>query len=118
MKELSYFDGIYIYRRPVSMRKSINGLAVIVEEEMGMDLYGQYLFVFSNRVRDRLKMLYWDESGFAVWYKRLEEEKFYWPKVMEEEVIEMERYQLEWLLNGHNLWQIKGHKKLQYSRYN
>jgi len=116
VKELSYFDGIYIYQKPVDMKKSINGLSVIVEEEMGADLFGQTLFVFSNRRRNRLKMLYWDQTGFALWYKRLEAAQFPWPKNWQDEVIEMESHQLEWLLSGYDLWQIKGHKKLHYSQ--
>ena len=108
------FDRIYIHREFVDFRKSVNGLTIIVQEEMNLDPFSKYLFVFSNRRRDRLKILYWDRSGFALWYKRLEEEKFPWPKKLEEEIITVDSNQLKMLLNGFNIWKLKAHKELKY----
>ena len=71
---------IYLHRDPVDFRKSINGLSVIVDEAMGLSPFEPGLFVFCNRRRDTLKVLYWDKTGFALWYKRLEKEKFKWPR--------------------------------------
>ena len=62
-----------------------------------------------------MKMLYWDNSGFALWYKRLEKEKFAWPKHETEEVITITSEQLEWLLKGYSFWKMKPHKKLQFN---
>jgi hypothetical protein len=67
---------IYLHVDPVDFRKSINGLSLIVEDEMALSSISGSLFVFCNKKRDKLKALYWDESGFALWYKRLEKEKF------------------------------------------
>jgi transposase len=71
---------VYLHREPVDFRKSINGLSIIVEQSMALSLFDSSLFVFCNKQRDKLKVLYWDSSGFCLWYKRLEKEKFKWPK--------------------------------------
>lgn len=63
----------------------------------------QLLFVFYNRRRDKLKILYWDMSGFALWYKRLEEQKFQWPRRWVDEVIKLSEPQLQWLLSGYDI---------------
>jgi len=54
---------VYLYRGIVDMRKSINGLSVIVEEELGLSPFGPKLFVFCNRQKDKIKILYWERSG-------------------------------------------------------
>ena len=116
MLDLEPFDGIYLHRDYVDMRKSINGLSVIVETEMELELFGKYLFVFCNKRRNKLKILYWDSSGFALWYKRLEQAKFFWPKKLPEDVIKMELFKLRWLLEGYDIWRQKPHQKLSYER--
>ena len=57
--------GIYLHKQPVDFRKSINGLSVIVEEHMRLSAFSGALFVFCNRQRDKVKVLYWDQTGFA-----------------------------------------------------
>jgi transposase len=104
MKSVSSFDFIYIYRCPVDMRKSINGLSVIVDQETKLDLKKSSLFIFCNKRRTHLKMLYFDRSGFALWLKRLEEAKFPWPRNIEDEVIEIQSSDLELMLVGINIW--------------
>ena len=118
MRSFDSFDGIYLHRDAVDMRKSINGLSLIVSEAMALDLFGRYLFVFCNRRKNKLKVLYWDETGFALWYKRLEKDKFRWPLKLEEEVIALSAEQLQWLLTGYDILKLKRHKKLQYQRIN
>jgi len=86
------------------MRKSINGLSIIVAEEMKLDLKSSSLFIFTNKRRTHMKILYFDKSGFALWLKRLEGTNFSWPKKMEKEVIEVEAKDLELLLEGLNIW--------------
>ena len=73
---------IYLHRDSVDFRKSINGLVTIVEQEMQLSPFAPALFVFCNRNRDRVKVLYWDQTGFCLWYKRLEKEKFKWPLIL------------------------------------
>ena len=67
---------VYLYRGIVDMRKSINGLSAIVEEELGLSPFAPKLFVFCNRGRDKIKILYWDVDGLSIWNKRLERGSF------------------------------------------
>ena len=70
---------IYLHRSPVDFRKAVNGLCELVQDELEMNPFDENLYVFCNRKRDRLKILHWDRTGFVLWYKRLEKEKFKWP---------------------------------------
>lgn len=101
---------IYLHRDIVDFRKSINGLSLIVEQELDLDVYSSALFLFCNRGRDKLKILYWDRTGFALWYKRLEKQKFKWPKDTSS-VMNLSQQQLTWLLSG---FDIVGHQALRY----
>jgi transposase len=116
MLRIESFEGIYLHRDRVDFRKSIDGLAAIVEQEMGLDLFGRHLFLFCNRNRTRLKVLYWDSTGFVLWYKRLEQDRFVWPRKHDEEVIEITGDQLRWLLSGYDVWRMRPHEKVQYAR--
>jgi transposase len=73
---------VYLHRAPVDMRKQRHGLAAIAKNVMEQDLCSPgALFCFIGRGRDKIKVLYWDRNGFAVWYKEIEgTEKFHWPK--------------------------------------
>ena len=104
---------VYIALGVTDMRKSINGLSIIVEEELGLDLFTGNLFAFCNRNRDIVKILYWDHNGFCVWKKRLEQDRFRWPE-SEQEVIRISRSALNWLLHGLDLSQA--HRHLPYRR--
>lgn len=108
---------IYLHRLPVDFRKSINGLSVIVEEGMGLSPFSQALFVFCNKRRTQLKVLYWDNTGFALWQKRLEKEKFKWPK-QGDEVMSINHEQWLWLLRGFNMADLKPHQTLSFSNVN
>ena len=116
MLNIKSFSGIYLHRDHVDFRKSIDGLAAIVEQEMKLNVFGGQVFIFCDRKRRRLKVLYWDATGFAMWYKRLEQDRFAWPKQHEMEVISIEAEQLEWLLSGYDIWRMKPHKKVHYSQ--
>jgi transposase len=74
---------VFLYADPVDMRKSIDGLSILVEQEMALSPRMDALFVFYNRSRDKAKMLCWKRNGFIVWYKHLEKQRFRWPKVDE-----------------------------------
>jgi transposase len=114
MRDLSTFPQIYIYAKFVDFRKSINGLSQVVESEMKLKPFSDCVFVFMGRRKDRIKLLYWDKSGFALWYKRLEEAKFAWQREFDQDVILITVEELQWLLSGINLWKIKPHKSLSY----
>lgn len=114
MLKIDHFDQIHLYRPFVDFRKSINGLCGVVVSEMDLDPFCNYLFIFMSKRRDRIKILYWDRTGFALWYKRLEKEKYFWPRKFKEEKIILSKEQVEWLLNGLNPWEMKPHQELKY----
>ena len=109
------WSDIQIYIKPgaTDMRKQINGLTLLVEEEFGDDLFNGNLFLFCSRNRKRLKIIYWDRNGFCLWLKRLEKDKFPWPKDGDEAVW-ITRNQLIMLLDGINFF--NAHKKLNFFR--
>jgi transposase len=94
-------------------RKQINGLAEIVQLEIKMNIFSNYMFIFCSKNRKRLKILYWDKNGFCLWLKRLEKEKFPWPK-NETEAMLITFEELRMLLNGINFF--VAHKTLNYSK--
>jgi transposase len=94
-------------------RKQINGLSVIIESELKLNVFSNYLFIFCSTNRSRLKILYWDRNGFCLWLKRLEKDKFPWPK-NDIEAREITLEELKMLLDGINFF--AAHKKLSYSR--
>jgi len=99
---------VYLYAEPVDMRKSIDGLSILVEQEMELQPNMDALFVFCNRGRDKIKMLCWERNGFIVWYKRLEKQRFRWPKT--EETLSLSGKELNWLLDGFDLFNNKPHQ--------
>jgi transposase len=104
MRSLLSFQKIYIHKGFVDFRKSINGLSSIVVSDMGLDLRESAIFIFCNQRRTHMKMLYFDRSGFALWMKRLEDQKFPWPKRVDKGVIEISLSDIELLLDGINIW--------------
>lgn len=105
---------VFLHRDPIDFRKAINGLVVIVDAAMAHSPYEDALFVFINRHRDKLKILYWDETGFCLWQKRLEVSKFAWPKRHDDAVITWREEQLSWLLRGFDVSKMVPHQRLTY----
>jgi transposase len=89
------FENIYLCREFVDFRKRINGLVM-----------SKALFLFTNKRRDQLNILYWDETGFCLWNKRLEKAKYKWPKRIKTEVIHLSTKELELLLDGYDIWKM------------
>jgi len=110
----SQIDAVYLCRSPVDFRKAIGGLSVLVEQELGLNPFGTALYVFVNRQRNKIKALYWHRNGFCLWYKRLEREKFAWPKVGDSDTVSITLQELQWLLEGFDLWSNRPHKTLNY----
>jgi transposase len=115
MISLSSFEGIYLCREFVDFRKSIDGLSAAVEA-MEFDVFKRSLFIFCSRRRNRLKILYWDRTGFALWYKRLEKDKFPWPKNDTQDVLALDAEKLRWLLSGVDIWKMKAHEILEFKK--
>jgi len=111
MKMFTGVPDVYLYRDFVDFRKSINGLSVIVEQQLQLSPFTGSVFVFCNKGRDKLKVLYWDKTGFALWYKRLEKESFKWPKKLSEQSLNLTEQQLHWLLDG---FDVLGHQAIRY----
>ena len=116
MKSINEFPRIFLYRDRVDMRKQANGLMTLVQESMGMDPF-RNIYAFCSRRRDLLKLVYFDESGFAMWVKKLDRERFPWPRKMTAEHIEITPTQMSWLLEEFDFWKLKRHKKLEYERF-
>ncbi|MBC8317944.1 MAG: IS66 family insertion sequence element accessory protein TnpB [Desulfobulbaceae bacterium] len=96
------------------MRKSINGLSILVADQLDLDLFSGHLFAFCNRQRSIVKILYWDRNGFCLWHKRLERDRFQWPK-SPEDVLDISSRELNWLIDGLSIYQEKAHKQASYS---
>ena len=79
MLNLSTNTQIYLCTAPTDMRKSFDGLSALVTSVINKDLLSGHLFLFLNRRRDRIKLMYWDRDGLAIWYKRLEAGTFETP---------------------------------------
>jgi transposase len=103
---------VFLASGSTDMRKAINGLAILVEQALDLNPFTGDLFVFCNRARNMIKILYWDNNGFCVWQKRLEEHLFPWPDTAED-VVSIGAKELNWLLSG--LDYSVAHKQLNYS---
>ncbi|MGH8217725.1 MAG: IS66 family insertion sequence element accessory protein TnpB [Steroidobacteraceae bacterium] len=109
-------ERVYLYRHPVDMRKQRNALAALVQEVIREDPFSGAAFVFTGKRRDRIKCLVYDRNGFILWYKVIEsKERFAWPRQLTEDVITMSVEQLNWLLEGFDVWKMKPHQTVHFS---
>lgn len=113
------FDGgapsILLHRAPTDMRRSIDGLAILVADHLGMKPQDGSFYVFVGRRRDKIKILYWRHNGFCLWYKRLEKERFH--VAFESDSVTLSEPQLRWLLDGLDYSNLRGHKALNYQTF-
>ena len=87
----------------MDMRKSINGLVLLVKGSFKMDPCSEAIFVFCNRARDRIKILEWDTDGFWLYFKRLERGRFRWPKDDADKTMVLTNEELVCLINSAKL---------------
>jgi len=107
---------VYLCTSPTDMRKGFDTLAALVRNGLGYDPLSGQLFLFVGRRRDRLKILYWDRDGYALWYKRLEKGTFRMPAAKDgASSIELKASELAMLLEGIDLRSIKRRKRFQRS---
>ena len=106
---------IYLAVGFTDMRKSIDGLAAIVQQRFQLNPMSKALFLFCGKRSDRLKALYWEEDGFLLLYKRLENGKYQWPR-NENEVRKISEQQLRWLLEGLKIDQTNVVQKVKDKR--
>ena len=104
---------IFVKPGATDMRKQINGLSVIVSEELKMNVFEGNLFLFCNKHRRILRIIYWETNGFCAWSKRLEKDKFPWP-MNQKEATEITEEQFGFLLKGIDFWHV--HRKLEYQK--
>ena len=113
MITLSSAVRIFLCTRPTDMRKGFDGLSGLVRGCFGQDLLSGHLFLFVNRRGDRLKILYFDRDGLALWYKRLEAGTFQMPAAAGAEGIELKPAQLAMILSGIDLKSARQRKRFR-----
>jgi transposase len=112
MLALSNHTRIFVFSGSTDMRKGFNGLSGLVAQHFDVDLLSGHLFLFCNRSRDRIKLLWWDSDGLAIWYKRLESGSYQLPKVdPQSNTLEINQTQLSLLLSGIDLASVKQRKR-------
>ena len=133
MRPDSRIERVYLHRAPVDFRKQMDGLAALVEQTMAVSALSGSLFVFINRRRDKLKVLFWERNGFVVWYKRLEAERFPWPVRREPVPVELQTHghmayggfsfflsrnnkvaTIVFEPSGYDVWRMRPHRTLHY----
>jgi transposase len=107
---------IYLYAKDVDMRKSFDGLHAIVQSEFQRDIRWGDLFLFLNRRLDRLKLIYWDRDGLAIWMKRLERGTFQRPQCPPDaDHVLMDATDLAILLSGIELTSVKRRRRYAFA---
>ena len=113
LRPSSSLPTIYLHRDSIDFRKGHRGLSAIVQMELGHDPFSGILYVFRNRAFDKLKIIFWENNGFVLYYKSLAEEKFHWPSASDE-LLTINGEQLNWLIEGYDIARMKPHKVLRY----
>ena len=105
---------VYLAPGATDLRKSIDGLSILVEQQLELNPFTGCLFGFCNRKKTTIKLLYWDHNGFCLWMKRLEAQRFAWPDRNVSSIAISQR-ELSWLLDGLPLEQKRAHRELHFS---
>lgn len=112
MLDHTKIEHVYLAQGSTDLRKSIDGLAVLVREGFDLDPFSPSYFVFCNRNRDKLKILHWDHNGFWLYYRRLERGRFEWPTKEWDSPLKISHRQLRWLLDGIPIDQRQAHPEV------
>ena len=105
---------LYLVTGVTDMRKSIDGLSMIVSDVLELNPLSRAWFIFCNRQCDKLKILFWDTNGFWLYYRRLERGRFKWPDAAAQDTaLTITPRQLNWLLDGLPLHLPQAHKPLK-----
>ena len=108
---------VYLAVGATDMRKQIDGLAALVSDVLEQDPFSNALFGFCNQRRDKLKLLFWHRNGFWLWYRRLERERFHWPRDQSAAAaMEVSARELRWLLDGLDITRVEGHRGARFGR--
>ncbi len=106
---------VYLATGATDMRKAVNGLMVLVEDVLEADPFSSHLFVFCNRLRDKIKILYWHNNGFWLLYRRLEKQRFWWPEENRNGAVTITPRELAWLVEGLDITRVEAHKAASFS---
>lgn len=104
---------VCLHRDAVDFRKRINGLSVLVEQSMKLDPFARAVYGFRNRRADRIKLLLYERNGFGLRMKRLEADRFSWPRA--QELVELGVGQFHWLLEGIDLAAMRRHPERRHA---
>src|SRR4051812_7886572 len=115
LPQLSAAVRVFLCTRPTDLRKGFDGLSGLVQECFAQDPLTGHLFLFVNRRRDRIKILYFDRDGLAIWYKRLEAGSFQLPHSAGVDSVELQPAQLAMLLSGIDLHSARQRKRYQHA---
>ena len=115
MKSIHDFPTVLVARDPIDFRKGRKSLVLWIQDVMNEKPMDGTLYVFFNRRKDCVKCIYWDKTGFAMWEKGLEKEKFIVPKNTLPSRIVLTVEQVDWLLSGIDIWHMRQHEELEYS---
>jgi transposase len=116
MKDIGHFNKIILAVTPVDFRKQSYGLAALAQNVLNEKVSdSRVLFMFTNRQRSAVRLLYWDQTGFAMWSKVLEKDRFKWPRSVAEAKIVISQREVKWLLQGVDVEKIKVHSPVDFS---
>jgi transposase len=96
---MSFGNSIWLYPKPIDFRKQIDGLVMLIADELKLNPTSGQLFLFRNQSANKIKLLYWDSNGFWLCYKRLEQGRLKFPGVVDEAML-LTKEQFSWLLSG------------------
>jgi transposase len=105
---------VYVCLQPVDFRKGMGSLAALVESQLQLNPFAEGLFVFRSRSSKSIKLLYWERNGFCLWQKRLERQRFSWPKADPVGRVTINVQQLNWLLEGYDINRMQPHQALDF----
>ena len=118
MIDIQKVEKIYLSLEKTDFRLSINGLSLIVQNKLKLNPFYGSLFIFCDKSKEKVKILYWDRNGFWLFYKRLEKQKFQWPKSADNQVFDITLKELNWLLDGLSLTPKGLHKSIKFQTVN
>jgi transposase len=110
---------VFLYRLPTDLRKSFHGLVALTESALKQNPLSGSLFVFLNRRRDRIKILYWGQTGFCIWYQQLQQGTYQLPAedvLQAQQTVELTRSQLSLILDGIDLASARQRARFQRLR--
>jgi transposase len=108
---------IFISVTPTDMRKSINGLSALVLDTFHQSPQSKHIFIFYNKIKDKVKLIFWDKNGFVLYYKRIEKRRFQLKFSPENDVLEITENQLQWLLAGLDFQLMHEFNEINYKEY-